>query len=117
MIKRGMIVVLLWALASIGCAIGGLLAWLYFILYALVAPGNHIRNVAEAQDRVLAAMYFGCTGKHTVSLEAAFYDRKHKQRLRAVRLALDKADPAHCDTAAINEHAYCRLRDNEPGDC
>jgi hypothetical protein len=114
--SKGLAVFVLWGLACLGSMIGGVAAPFYYLLYPFFKNGSHVRNVAEAQDRVLAAMYFGGTGRHTVSLEAAFYDRKSKQRLRAVKLALDRADKEHCTQAAINAQAYCRLKDHEPGD-
>ena len=104
-------ILLLFVLASIGAFIGGCTAWLYFILYIWADKnGSHIANVAEAQDRVLAAQWFGCSGRHTVSIEAAFAQRKY---LNLVRAALAEADPEHVIKAVFNDGAYCRISDHK----
>jgi hypothetical protein len=103
----------LWLLFSIGSILAGFWsAWLALHYHTFAKDSQNALRV-EATDRMLAAYWFGCTGRWTISVECAVTDRKE---LREMRNDLETLVPGHCMNSAIEERVYVRIKDKTLGD-
>jgi hypothetical protein len=84
--------------------LAGLLTPFLAALYPYFDKRGQNAKRVEAIDRVLAAFYFGCSGRWTLSVECA-----HEQRrsLRFLHGVLNIMDEMHCENSAHNEGVYC----------
>ena len=104
-IRKYMLVLLLWLAFSGGC----LLAPLAVIVLPLVRRSRYAFACLCAADRMCAAL-LGFSGRVTLSAELT-----HSDRYVWIREALDRIVPNHCEKSACNEGAYCKLSDRTLG--
>lgn len=93
--KKLAIIIVLWLPFSIGCAA----AILVSMAAILLEENEYGKDVLRAMDKVLAAV-LGFSGYFTLSAECGVATA---QPWVALRWALDKIQPGHCDGAAKNE--------------
>lgn len=105
--ESAFLLTLLWLCFAVCCFVAPLMA----LIYPFARKGRYVRNLAEAADRFLAAM-FGFSGRWTLSVECAFSRSPYFQILHAL---LNIIVPEHCEKAAFKEGAYCRMRDKRLG--
>ncbi len=81
-------------------------------LVPLARKGGYVRNLAEAQDRVIAALA-GRSGKWTVSVEVALHkDGFAGYFYRFLNWMVNR----HCEKSVEAEHPYCRIADRRDGE-
>ncbi len=104
--KRAAAICILWLIFTTGCLVAPFAA-IFFWAYP---EKGYMRRYVKSIDRTLGAL-MGYSGRHTISAELAA-DTKHRWMARLLEIA----ESQHCETAAINEHLYCRIEDHEIGD-
>lgn len=102
--KRKLLWIVLWVLFSIGSIVAAFLTPFLTLCYPFINKHSQIAKMVESADRMIAAFYFGCSGRWTLSIECAHRQPKLFVVLRCI---LDRVKPGHCEESAFNEGAYC----------
>ena len=111
--KKKLLWLKLWFLFSLGSILAGFWGvWLAARYHTFEKNSQNALKV-EATDRMLAAYWFGCSGRWTISVECAMTDRKELQDMRR---DLETLAPGHCMNSAIEERVYVRIKDRSIGD-
>jgi len=105
-LRRTAFVLTLWLMFSIGC----FCAPLFVIAYPYCKRNGYMQNFIKAADRMCASL-LGFTGRHMLSTELI-----HENRLLWMKNALDEIQHKHCEESAVEEGAYCRIKDRRLGD-
>lgn len=104
-IRRLVFTLTLWLMFTFGCFCAPFMV----IGYTYFKQKGYMQNVIKAADRLCAAL-LGFTGRQMLSTELI-----HETRLIWMKKALDEIEPGHCEESAIEEGAYCRLKDHRTG--
>ena len=82
----------------------GLLTPILTLIYPWANKTSQLAKAVEAMDRTIAAFYFGCSGRWTLSIECAHQKR---QDMKALRQLMNQVSPGHCEESAFTENAHC----------
>ena len=102
--KRALLWPVLYLAFCLGAFVAGCLTPILVLLYPLMDKKGQNAKRVESMDRTIAAFYFGCSGRWTLSIECAHQQRREMKTMRDM---LERALPGHCEESANNENVFC----------